>query len=95
MGASVVHPRGCSKVGEATVSAVAQSCPLLTYANLNYTATTPAALSRLLSSCPELEVLKIAAIPKLVRFSLAFVSVYLAEMRKDDRRMHSSQLLWI
>lgn len=63
---SVISFRGCAKVGEATVVAVAENCPLLNYINLNYTAATPSALGKLLSSCAKLEVLKIAAVPKMV-----------------------------
>lgn len=73
------------------MSAVAQSCPLLTYANLNYTSATPVALSSLLSSCPELEVLKIAAVPKIVSLHLAGKRLM---TETDDRHMLSSLAWW-
>lgn len=50
------------------MSSIAQHCPSLIHLNLNYTAATPSALSKILSSCLQLEVLKIAGVPKMVRF---------------------------
>lgn len=55
--------RGCAKVGSATAEAAAQSCPLLSTANFNYTAVPPVALVPLLKNCPDLRVLKLAGIP--------------------------------
>ncbi|KAI0724492.1 hypothetical protein C8T65DRAFT_798165 [Cerioporus squamosus] len=55
--------RGCTKVGQKTVEAAAEHCPLLEVVNLNYTAVPPPSLTPLLKRCEHLEVLKVAGIP--------------------------------
>ncbi|KAI0801330.1 hypothetical protein C8Q74DRAFT_1364950 [Fomes fomentarius] len=55
--------RGCSKVSNMTVDAVAGHCHLLEAINLNYTAVPAVALAPLLQNCTQLEVLKLAGIP--------------------------------
>ncbi|KAI0078943.1 RNI-like protein [Panus rudis PR-1116 ss-1] len=54
--------RGCSKVGQKTVSAVAKHCPKLTKLNLNYTSVIPVSLAPVLQNCKALGVLKMAGI---------------------------------
>ncbi|RDX55923.1 RNI-like protein [Lentinus brumalis] len=55
--------RGCTKVGQKTVEAAAEHCPLLEVVNFNYTAAPPTSLAPLLKQCEHLEVLKVAGIP--------------------------------
>ncbi|KAI0651785.1 RNI-like protein [Trametes meyenii] len=54
--------RGCIKVGQKTVEAMAKCCPLLEVVNLNYTSISPASLAPLLLNCKNVEVLKVAGI---------------------------------
>ncbi|KAG6369875.1 hypothetical protein JVT61DRAFT_13339 [Boletus reticuloceps] len=54
--------RGCSKVGTKTAEVIGNACPSLTTLNLNYTSVPPVSLLGLLTSCTNLEVLKVAGI---------------------------------
>lgn len=63
---ALIFCSGCVKVGSATAEAAAQSCPLLSTVNFNYTAVPPVALVPLLKTCPDLKVLKLAGIPNWV-----------------------------
>ncbi|KIJ68247.1 hypothetical protein HYDPIDRAFT_124518 [Hydnomerulius pinastri MD-312] len=67
----VVVLRGCSKVGARTAEAMADSCRSLTTVNLNYTAVPPVSLVKLLTSCSDLEVLKVAGIQNWANASFA------------------------
>ncbi|CAE7182385.1 unnamed protein product, partial [Rhizoctonia solani] len=58
--------RGCSKAGPMVLQAVASNCPRLRILNMNYTIVTPRSIFPVLLECRELEVLKIAGVPKLV-----------------------------
>ncbi|KAG2146556.1 uncharacterized protein EDB93DRAFT_1337544 [Suillus bovinus] len=66
--------RGCVKVGSATAEAAARSCPLLLTVNFNYTAVPPVALVKLLKTCSELKVLKLAGIPNWTDATFAKLS---------------------
>ncbi|KAF9513600.1 hypothetical protein BS47DRAFT_954172 [Hydnum rufescens UP504] len=57
--------RGCTKVSDKTVNSIALSCPLLKVANLSYTTPSTTALTRLLTCCTNIEILKLAGVPKL------------------------------
>ncbi|CAE6444033.1 unnamed protein product [Rhizoctonia solani] len=58
--------RGCSKAGPLVLEATASNCPHLRVLNMNYTVATPRSIMSVLFACKELEVLKIAGIPKLI-----------------------------
>ena len=58
--------RASSKAGPLVLEAVASKCPRLQVLNMNYTVATPQSLMSVLFGCSNLEVLKIAGIPKLV-----------------------------
>lgn len=64
-----VETRGCSKVGPTTVESVAVSCRQLNTVNLGYTAATPLSVAALILACPDLEVLKLAALQNWVIIS--------------------------
>ncbi|KAF8323057.1 RNI-like protein [Clavulina sp. PMI_390] len=68
----------CSLAAERTATAIADSCPRLVYVNLNYTAVPPAALAKLLSSCGDIETLKIAALPKMTHAFFASLATLTA-----------------
>lgn len=56
--------RGCTQAGSKTVATAAR-CSELRVLNLNYTTPSASSIGALLIACPKLEVLKLAAIPKL------------------------------
>lgn len=58
--------RGCGKAGPLVLGAVAAHCPRLQVLNMNYTVATPQSILSVLLACSELQVLKIAGIPKLI-----------------------------
>ncbi|KDN39873.1 hypothetical protein RSAG8_08524, partial [Rhizoctonia solani AG-8 WAC10335] len=58
--------RGCSKAGPLVLEAAASNCPRLRILNMNYTSPTSRSIFSILLACKELEVLKIAGVPKLV-----------------------------
>ncbi|KAF8844096.1 RNI-like protein [Paxillus ammoniavirescens] len=74
--------RGCSKVGAKTAQAMSDTCPFLTSINLNYTSVSPVSLVKLLTSCTDLEVLKVAGIPNWTDASFAKLLAGLA--RESD-----------
>ncbi|KAF9229497.1 RNI-like protein [Gyrodon lividus] len=70
-GLRILVLRGCSKVGAKTAEAMGDACPLLTTINLNYTSVSPVSLVKVLTSCIDLEVLKVAGIPNWTDASFA------------------------
>ncbi|KAJ1301745.1 hypothetical protein OPQ81_008976 [Rhizoctonia solani] len=77
--------RGCSKAGPLVLEAAASNCPRLRVLNMNYTVATPRSIFSVLLGCKELEVLKIAGIPKLISGCVpALVKSYLEENPDDE-----------
>ncbi|KAF8600347.1 RNI-like protein [Ceratobasidium sp. AG-I] len=81
--------RGSSKAGPLVLEAVASKCPQLQVLNMNYTVVTPQSLMSVLFGCSNLEVLKIAGIPKLIAGSVStiiktYVSEHEAELTDKD-----------
>ncbi|KAJ7597217.1 RNI-like protein [Mycena floridula] len=66
--------RGCTKVGQKTITA-AQPCTHLQVVNLNYTSPTPASVAALVVTCKSIQVLKLAG---MVSWSPASFSKFIA-----------------
>lgn len=64
---------GSTKVGVKTAAAIFK-CKMLKTLNLNYTSVPPASLVPIFLDCLDMEVLKLAALPKLVLFELHSLS---------------------
>ncbi|CAE6387391.1 unnamed protein product [Rhizoctonia solani] len=83
--------RKCSKAGPLVLEAAASNCPRLKVLNMNYTVATPRSILLVLLACPELEVLKIAGIPKLISGCVpALIKAYTEENPDDEIPIFSS-----
>ncbi|CUA70813.1 EIN3-binding F-box protein 1 [Rhizoctonia solani] len=77
--------RGCGKAGPLVLEAAASNCPRLKVLNMNYTVATPRSIFSVLLACKELEVLKIAGVPKLVSGCVPLlVKTYIEEHPDDE-----------
>ncbi|KEP48968.1 RNI-like protein [Rhizoctonia solani 123E] len=83
--------RGCSKAGPLVLEAAASNCPRLRVLNMNYTVATPRSIFSVLLACKELEVLKIAGVPKLVSGCVAvLINSYIEENPDDELPIFTS-----
>ncbi|KAG8787722.1 surf-like protein [Ceratobasidium sp. 428] len=83
--------RGSSKAGPLALAAVASTCSQLKSLNMNYTVATPQSILSVLLACSELEVLKIAGIPKLITGCVAaLIKSHISEHPEDAERTFPS-----
>ncbi|KAG9128003.1 hypothetical protein FRC07_006363 [Ceratobasidium sp. 392] len=80
-----------SKAGPLALAAAASTCLQLRVLNMNYTVATPQSIMSVLLACSQLEVLKIAGIPKLIAGCIAaLIKSHVSEHPEDEERTFSS-----